>query len=236
MNKEIINKLDIEKFEKKLIINMPADISDFKGLSFNEVLDGDRYNLIFSFIFSLDEFLHLFETVIEKNLLNKGGMLYFAYPKRGNKKYKENIGRDDFFKAVIMDNDGYVNNSLIKFNRLVAFNKVFTVIGYKYEPKRKNKLDQPSQHIEDYVERIPEIKAHFEENQEALDLFVNLTPGYQREWARHVFAVKNTVTTGKRFKEMEKVLKQGYKSMDAYRRRVKSEDMINDVIAEEPKT
>ena len=224
---EIVKKFDIDKYDRKLIINIPADVSDFKGLLFNDVFDGDRYNMIFAFIFSLDEFVHLLETVIEKNLLEKTGMLCFAYPKRENKKYKESIGRDDFFRAVKMDSDGYVNNSTIKFNKLLAFNKVFTVIGFKNEPKRKNKLDQPSQRVEDYVERIPEIKKHFEENTESLDLFVNLTPGYQREWARHVFGVKNLTTTNKRLKEMENVLKQGYKSMDAYRRRIKIDEIVS---------
>ena len=225
MNKEIINKLNVEKYEKKLVINIPADVSDFKGQSFNDVLDGDRYDMIFAFIFSLDEFVHLLETVIDKSLLNKGGVLYFAYPKRGNKKYMDSIGRDDFFKSVKMDCDGYVNNSLIKFNKLVAFNKVFTVIGFKYD--RKKKSDRPPiQRVEDYVERIPEIRKHFEANQETTELFANLTPGYQREWARHVFSVKNVTTLNKRFKEMENVLKQGYKSMDAYRRRIKSEDAV----------
>jgi len=149
MNSEIIKKFGIEKYDQKLILNMPANISDFDGISFNTALGQTNYDLIFSFIFSLEEFTGWLNTVIERNLLNPNGILYFAYPKKGNKTYKEYIGRDDFFGKVNMDSDGYVNNSAIKFNKMAAFNDVFTVVGLKHEPKRK-KSTQPSQCVDDY--------------------------------------------------------------------------------------
>ena len=218
MNNEIIKKFAIEKYEQKLILNMPADIVDFDGLSFSAVMDKDKYDLIFAFIFSLDEFTNLLKTVIANDLLNLNGILYFAYPKKGNKQYKEYIGRDDFFPTVNMDNDGYVDDSPIKFNKMAAFNDVFTVIGLKHEPKRK-KSAQPSQCVGDYIERIPDLRKHFEGNKEVLTFFDQLTAGYQRDWARYVFGVKNVATTDKRFAEMEHILKQGYKTVDLYRRR-----------------
>jgi len=218
MNNEIIKKFNIEKYRQKLILNIPADISDFEEISFSTVLDKDKYDLIFSFIFSLDEFTGLLKTVTDKNLLNPNGILYFAYPKKGNKQYKEYIGRDDFFGTVKMDADGYVNDSQVKFNKMAAFNDVFTVIGLKHEPERK-KSAQPSQCVSDYVERIPDIRKHFEGNRKILALFDQLTPGYQRDWARYIFGVKNAATTDKRFTEMEHILKQGYKTIDLYRRK-----------------
>ena len=217
MNQEIIKKFGIEKYNQKLILNLPADISDFNGMSFSTAMEQDSYDLIFAFIFSLDEFTSLLKTVIDNNLLNTGGILYFAYPKKGNKQYKEYIGRHDFFGKVNMDSDGYVNDSPIKFNKMAAFNDVFTVIGLKHEPKRK-KSKQPSQCVEDYISRIPDIRKNFEGNHEILTSFDRLTPGYQRDWARYVFGVKNAATTEKRFAEMEHILKQGYKTVDLYRR------------------
>ena len=217
MNQEIIKKFSIEKYDKKLVLNMPADISEFDGMSYRTAMDKDGYDMIFAFIFSLDGFTNLLEKVIEGNLLNPNGILYFAYPKKGNKQYKEYIGRDDFFGKVNMDSDGYVNDSPIKFNKMAAFNDVFTVIGLKHEPKRK-KTTQPSQCVSDYVSRIPDIRKHFEGNREILASFDQLTPGYQRDWARYVFGVKNEATTEKRFAEMEHILKEGYKSVDLYRR------------------
>ena len=220
MNQEIIKKFSIEKYNQKLVLNMPADISDFEGMSFSVVMNKDNYDMIFAFIFSLNEFTNLLETVIDSNMLNPGGILYFAYPKKGNKQYKEYIGRDDFFGKVNMDSDGYVNDSPIKFNKMAAFNDVFTVIGLKHEPKRK-KSSQPSQCVSDYVSRIPDIRNHFEGNPEILTLFDQLTPGYQRDWARYLFGVKNETTTDKRFVEMEDILKQGYKTVDIYKRNKK---------------
>ena len=218
MNNEIIKKFGIEKFDQKLFLNIPAGISDFEGMSFSTTPDQDSYDLIFVFVFSLKEFADLAKTVIDNYLLNPGGVIYFAYPKKGNKQYQEYIGRDDFFGVVNMDSDGYINDSPVKFNKMAAFNDVFTVVGLKHEPKRK-KSTQPSQCVEDYVERIPDIRKHFEENKDVLASFDRLTPGYQRDWARYVFSVKNAATTNKRFTEMEDILKQGYKSVDLYRRK-----------------
>jgi hypothetical protein len=217
MNPDLIKKFSIEKFAKKLILNKPADIEDFDEIAFSTSLGNEKYDLIFAFIFSLDEFTALTKTVVEKDLLNPSGVIYFAYPKKGNKQYKEYIGRDDFFPAVEMDNDGYVFNSPIKFNKMAAFSEVFTVVGLKYEEKRK-KSTQPSQCVGDYVERIPDLQKHFEKDKAILAFFDQLAPGYRSDWARYVFGVKNIATTEKRLAEMENILRQGYKSVDLHRR------------------
>jgi len=220
MNDEIIKKFGIENFNNKLILDIPADIQDFNGVSFSTALDKSNYDLIFAFVFSIEEYISLLERVINDNLLNPNGILYFAYPKKGNKKYKEYIGRDDFIAKVSMDSDGYVYDSSVKFNKMAAFDDVFTVIGLKHETKRK-KTSQPSQCVSDYVERIPDLRKHFENHTEILTSFDRLTPGYQRDWARYVFGVKNDATTKKRLSEMENILKQGFKSVDLYKRNKK---------------
>lgn len=216
MNNEIIKKFGIEKYNKKVILNKPADITDFDGIIFDTAIK-DKYDLIFAFIFSLNEFIDLLQVVIDKNLLNSGGVLYFAYPKKGNKQYKEYIGRDDFFPQVAMDTDGYVNNSPIKFNKMAAFSEVFTVIGLKHEEKRK-KTNKPSQCVADYINRIPDLQNYFAKNREVLSLFNSLTPGYQSDWARYVYSAATEATIKKRLLEMEDILKQGYKTKDLYRR------------------
>ena len=216
MNIEIIKKFYMEKFDKKLILNKPLDINEFDGIAFDDAINKEKYDMIFTFIFSLGDFTNTVKTVIEKDMLNSGGMLYFAYPKKGNRQYKEYIGRDDFFGVADMDNDGYVFNSSLKFNKMAAFNDVFTVIGLKHEEIRK-KSSQPSQCVSDYVDRIPELRKYFSNDADFLVLFDQLSPGYQRGWSRYVFAVKNPATTEKRLKEMKNILKQGYKSVDLYR-------------------
>ncbi|GHT29407.1 hypothetical protein AGMMS49574_06090 [Bacteroidia bacterium] len=216
MNNGLIKKLGIGKFDKKLILNKPSGINDFEGLSFSMKLSKDKYDLIFAFIFSLDEFTDILKKVIGDDLLNPNGMLYFAYPKKNNRQYAEYIGRDDFFTVIDMDNNGYVYNSLIKFNKMAAFSEVFTVIGLKHDEKRKQST-QPSQCVTDYIDRILDVRKHFENDNETLALFDKLTPGYQRGWARYVYSTKSEATTEKRFSEMETILKQGYKSIDLFR-------------------
>jgi len=217
---DTVKKFGIEKYAQKAILHLPADILEFDGIDCDTTLNKKGYDLIFAFIFSLGAFVDLLQKVIDNHLLNPGGVLYFAYPKKGNKQYKEYIGRDDFFTKVSMDSDGYVNDSSIKFNKMAAFNDVFTVVGLKHEPTRK-KSAQPSQCVADYVERIPDIRKHFEGNSVVVNFFDRLSPGYQRDWARYVYGVKNTATTDKRFAEMENILKQGFKSVDLYRRKPK---------------
>jgi hypothetical protein len=225
---ETIKKFAVNKYDKKLLLDKPADILDFDGIDFvkatggviEAAASGEKYDLIFAFIFSINEFLNIVKTVADKAILNPNGVLYCAYPKKGNKQYREYIGRDDFFGVVEMDSDGYVFNSPVKFNKMAALNEVFTVVGLKHEEKRK-KTSQPSQCAGDYIEHIPDLRKHFEANEEVLTFFDKLTPGYQRDWARYVFGVKNTATTEKRFAEMENILKQGYKSVDLYKQNKK---------------
>ncbi len=216
MASEVARKLKIQDNAAMLILNKPSDINDFDVFTFDTKAGKKKYDLIFSFIFSLDEFTETLKTVIGKDLLNPNGYLYFAYPKKGNKQYKEYIGRDDFFTPAQMDEDGYAMGSPLKFNKMIAFNDVFTCFGLKHLEKRK-KSTQPSQCVGDYIARIPDLLKHFVKNKEVLDAFNRLTPGYQRDWARYVYGVKKAETTAIRLAEMENVLKQGYKSIDLYK-------------------
>jgi len=50
MNNEIIKKFAIDKFDKKVIINKPADIADFDGVVFDTKFSAKTCDLIFAFI------------------------------------------------------------------------------------------------------------------------------------------------------------------------------------------
>lgn len=216
MDNTVIKKLNIEKYTRKVILNKPDDITEFDKLSFDEIINKGKYDMIFAFIFSLEEFILLLKMIIQNDLLNPNGVLCYAYPKKGNKQYKEFIGRDDFFDVIDMDNDGYVYDSFIKFNKMVSFNDVFTVIGLKHTEKR-NKAARPSQRVADYIERVSDIRQYLETNKDILEIFDILTPGYQCDWARYIYSSKNPETTEKRFREMQNILKQGFKSIDLYK-------------------
>lgn len=218
----IIGKLKLHGYADKLFLNIPSHLKAFEDMTFDISPQKDSYDLIFAFIFSLDEFAALLQQIIRANLLNKEGYLYIAYPKKGNKTYDSYIGRDDFFGPSGMDNDGFVMNSRIKFNKMVAFDETFTCIGLKRISQPAKQSSSPSQCVADYVDRIPELRHHWNAaNPSILALFDGLTPGYQRDWARFVYGVRSEETKLRRLEEMAKALEDGFKSIDLFRRKGK---------------
>lgn len=216
MDNAIIKKMNIENYTRKVILNKPENIKEFDEMSFDKIIGKGKYDLVFAFIFSLEEFVLLLKIIIQNDILNLNGMLYYAYPKKGNRQYKKSIGKDDFFDVIDMDSNGYVYNSLMKFYKIVSFNDVFSVIGLKHTEK-KDKAVVSTQSVANYIERVSDVKEYFKMNKDILEIFDILTPGYQCGWARYVYNTKNPRTTEKRFSEMRNILKQGFKSIDLYR-------------------
>lgn len=221
--KSIVEKLNLHKYQQRLVLNKPEDLDDFNELEYDSALKNEKYDLIFMFIFSLDEFSQQIQAVIDNQLLEKNGYLYFAYPKKGNPKYKEYIERDSFFEVVAMDEDGYTLGSDIKFSRMVSLNDVFTVVGLKSAPKKSLKASssKSSQCVDDYIVHVDDIKQYLGKNEGLLEMYNQLTTGYQKDWARYVYSAKRKETQEKRLLEMETVLSEGFKSMELYRRKQK---------------
>jgi hypothetical protein len=189
-------------------------------MPFDSRIEKPAYDLIFAFIFSLEEFSDLLRQIIADSLLRPDGYLYIAYPKKGNKRYDCYIGRDDFFEPACIDAEGFALNSRIKFNKMVAFDETFTCIGLKHIASPAKKSSAPSQCIADYVDRVADLRNLWNEaDPEVLSLYDALTPGYQRDWARFVYSVRSEETRIKRLGEMAQALSEGYKSIDLYRRR-----------------
>ncbi|HBF73926.1 MAG TPA: hypothetical protein DDW71_01515 [Lactobacillus sp.] len=75
--------------------------------------------------------------------------------------------------------------------------------------------------LADYEKDIPAV-AGILAGEPALQQFFNdLTPGYQREWARFVFGAKAEATKTRHIEVMKTVFKAGYKSKRAYDSRLK---------------
>lgn len=222
-NKTIIEKLSLNKYPTKLIIAKPEDLDDFNELEYDTSVNKEKYDMILTFIFSLEEYSNYLKLVIEKDLLNDKGYLFFAYPKKNNKKYAGYIDRDSFFQQVPIDEDGFVLDSNIKFARMVSLNDVFTVIGLKVENKKKRKATstEKSQCVDDYIAHVEDIKQFLANNEEVLKTYLALTFGYQKDWARYVYSAKKKETQEKRLLEMESILADGYKSIDLFRRKIK---------------
>ncbi len=222
--KSVVEKLSLTKYAARLILNPPTDIEDFQGLEHDLSIEKDKYDLAFIFIFNLEEFSKYLKLVVEKQLLNANGYLYFAYPKKNNPKYKEYIDRDSFFSAIPMDEEGYVLDSDIKFSRMVSLNEIFTVVGLKSAPKKakKSASSKASQCVDDYIANIDDIMRYLGNKDELLNIYSQLTPGYQKDWARYVYSAKRKETQEKRLLEMETILGEGFKTIALYRQAKKS--------------
>lgn len=221
--KTVVEKLNFAKFPTKLILNIPEDITEFHEIDYDVELKKDQYDLIFVFVYSLEEYEQYLKEVVEKNLLKDNGYLYFAYPKKGNKKYEKYIERDSIYTDKYYTDEGYVHGSQLKFARMVSFNDVFTVIGIKAQPVKKTKTTttKASQCVDDYIENIEDLRKFFANKEDTLKIYNELTFGYQKDWARYVYSAKRKETQEKRLAEMETVLAAGYKTMDLYRRKGK---------------
>jgi hypothetical protein len=214
--KSIIEKLNLQKFSSRAILNIPDGIEDFKELSFDTSIKEEQYDLLFVFIFNLEEFHKFLQEAVNKKMIKDNGYLYFAYPKKNNPVYDEYIERDSIYTEEHYNQDGFVHGSNLKFSRMVSLNEVFTVVGMKAQPEKKSSAKK-SQCVDDYIENIEDLKQYLNDNQEVLNIYNELTFGYQKDWARYVFSAKRKETREKRLKQMETVLAEGYKSMDLYR-------------------
>lgn len=218
--KSIVEKLNVEKYINKLILHLPTGMKDFDEIDSDTSINESKYDFVFVFVYNLEDYMNYLNVIIEKKLIENNGYLFFAYPKKNNPTYREYIDRDDMINSISPDEDGYVTGSDLKFSRMVSMNETFTVVGLKSVPKKKKKstTTQNSQCVDDYIQNVKDIIKYLEKNEKLLDFYNQLKPGYQKDWARYVYSAKRKETQEKRLLEMEKILGEGYKSKDLYRR------------------
>ena len=216
--KTIVDKLNLQKYENRLFLKLPEGAGEFEGLYYDTSIKKDKYDLIFLFMFSMDDFNKHVQVINEKQLLSDNGYLYVAYPKKGNSVYPEYIERDSFYAELNLDEEKYLPNSTLKFSRMVSLNEVFTVVGLKSAPKKaKKKTRAKSQCVDDYIVHIEDIQSFLKNNESVLAKYNELTYGYQKDWARYVYSAKRAETQEKRLHEMVAIIDEGHKSMDLYR-------------------
>ncbi|KMJ56917.1 hypothetical protein AB685_19565 [Bacillus sp. LL01] len=220
--KTIVDKLNLQKYENRLFLQVPEATGEFEGLDFDTSIKKDKYDLIFLFMFTREDFVKYVTSVNEKQLLSDNGYMYVAYPKKGNPVYEDYIERDKFYADLNLDEEKYLPNSTLKFSRMVSLNEVFTVVGFKSVPKKaKKKTSAKSQCVDDYIVHIEDLKNFLKNNETVLAKYNDLTYGYQKDWARYVYSAKRAETQEKRLLEMAAIIDEGHKSMDLYRRNKK---------------
>lgn len=108
---------------------------------FSEQLGKEPVELIFLFATSLEAFKQEIHTIVNGNYLAVNGLLYVAYPKKGNSVYPAFVHRDKLFPELgVSEETGYIKNTSFKFNRMVSLDEIFTVVGIKNSPKRAAKI------------------------------------------------------------------------------------------------
>ncbi|CAI6086443.1 YdeI/OmpD-associated family protein [Cohnella sp. JJ-181] len=221
MSKTIVEKLNLRKYEKAAVLNEPEEEGLLAGLGTYDtnLTDEGGYDLIFAFVLDMASLQALVKLVAEQGSLRRGGYLYAAYPKKGNKAYPTYIHRDDLFAGLGAGEDGYIGKSELRFARMVGLNEVFTVVGFKEEARKTAAASKPSQRVDDYVSLIAEIERDLQDSPDAHAFYRSLTPGYRKDWARYVYSAVQEDTRSKRREEMKAILLAGYKSVDSYRRR-----------------
>lgn len=212
---EIVKKLRLDKFPKIVLIDCPTDkYIEFTDVKVSEIQP--KNELIFAFVTSKQAFVSFIQTAIQDDLLDDEGILYIAYPKKGNSVHPEFVHRDEIFGLLNVDDDGYVGTSTYKFNRMVGFDDVFTVLGIK-KTKRSQTTMKTSRPAGDSVENIDALRRLISNETNFLEKFDALTPGYKRDWARYVISTTSETTRAKHVSEMKEALGEGYKSITLYR-------------------
>ncbi|THE11400.1 hypothetical protein E1I69_15215 [Bacillus timonensis] len=214
----IIDKLNLTKYKNMAVLNQPSDydvFADFKtSLS-------EEHDAIFIFVETIEDMVQHTQHIIHEHHLLEKGYLFFAYPKKGNKRYPTFVHRDEIFPAMNVGEDGYIQGSDLKFSRMVSMDDVFTVVGLKQEKKKSKKSSAASQSVGDYENNVGDIEKILVDHPSELVFYQKLTPGYQRDWARYIFSAKQQKTREKRQEQMVDILSQGYKTLELYRQNKK---------------
>lgn len=221
MDTALSKKLMLEKFPAKLVLHQPHGLKELEGLGADSA-PLRTYDFVMDFVFSLDEMESAILAAAKGALLREGGYLYLCYPKKGNKRYPQAIDRDDIIARFhLMDGDGFMANTDLKFSKMLALNGTFTVIGLKRMSKQPTARTGVSQCVEDYAAKIPDLRGILSPH--TLALYDALSPGYQKDWARYVYSAQTNATREKHLLEMADILSAGYKSKDLYRRAQQSD-------------
>ncbi|WP_124059242.1 YdeI/OmpD-associated family protein [Vaginisenegalia massiliensis] len=212
-NEVLERKLGLSKFKLRGLINRDPHSSELLSLVTESVesFDWDAvYDAVWVHVYSLEEMRQTLYDLWEHGTIGKGGVCFLVYPKLKNPYYPR-IHRDEIFPTLgVEDALGYLPDTHFKFNKMISLNDVFTIIGIKHvEPDRQAKRRQASSgRVGDYLHFIPELIELLEREDPVLSqAFVELTPGRQRQWARHIYSAKTETTKIKRQTELKQALK-----------------------------
>lgn len=223
MEASLIKKLKLESYKEKAIFKPSKEISNaFEGYYLPNYTQG-QLNLALAFVYSLEEMKETILYLYENQILVEKGDVYLIYPKLKNKLGHPAIHRDAIFPFLQVDDDtGYIKGTNYKFNRMIALDENYTLVGVRNFPVVKtNQARKIDARISTYVDKVSDIVNYLKDFPKVADFYKSLTPGYQRDWARYVYSAKTEATIQKRLDEMIMILGKGYKTKELYQAAMK---------------
>lgn len=220
LSDQLIKKLNLNKFNTISLFNNAKEENVISKETFETTQLSKQYDCVFSFCYSLKEMKTTIFSLAKQQSLIENGVLYLLYPKQKNILGHKPIHRDAIFPYLNVDEEtGYVVGTSYKFNKMVSLDDNYTLIGLKYDLKKRK--DAPSQCVDDYIDNIEILKNKLLNYPEQLEFFKKLSFGYQKDWARYVYSAKQITTQEKRFDEMIHLFSLGFKSKNLYQQSLK---------------
>lgn len=217
MEEALRKKIRLDRFQQIRRLREAREESPFDAIE--RLRAGEKeIDLGIAYVYDLREMKEVIYTAWREKMLQVQGYLYLIYPKAKNKKGYDPIGRDSIFPYLQVGEEGYVKGTELKFCLMAAVDDTYTLVGMKYLPESRNKRSAAvSGRVGDYVDRLKDVEAYLGGYPKQLEFYRQLTPGYQRDWARYLYSAKTEATRQKRQKEMVEILKAGYKTKQLYR-------------------
>lgn len=140
-----------------------------------------------------------------------------------NKLGHPGIHRDAIFPFLQVDDEtGYIKETAYKFNRMIALDENYTLVGVRHLSLAKSSSARRADaRVSTYLDKVADILNYLADYPKEADFYKGLTPGYQRDWARYVYSAKTEATIQKRLDEMVMILGKGYKTKELYRAALK---------------
>ncbi|QBO36220.1 hypothetical protein EQG49_06990 [Periweissella cryptocerci] len=203
----VIEKLKLNKYATRVIMDVPTDMKEFEGLAYENELQ--KADLLIFFVYYLAQMVGAIQNVVSQQLLSDEGYLYFAYPKKASKKYTAKFGRDDIFPFLGINHlDGKIGETNLKFSKMVSLNNDFTMIGIRVitvKTARKQTVAQFVDRTDEFIALLTAVeKDHFEA----------ITPGRQRAYVSYAFGAKTQATIDAHTAKAKLALAQGLGSVE----------------------
>lgn len=176
-----------------------------------------------AFVYSLEEMREVILHLHNQQILIEKGDVYLIYPKLKNKLGHPAIHRDAIFPFLQVDDEtGYIKGTAYKFNRMIALDENYTLVGVRHLSLVKSSSAKRAEaRVSTYLDKVADILNYLVDYPKEADFYKGLTPGYQRDWARYVYSAKTEATIQKRLDEMVMILGKGYKTKELYRAALK---------------